>query len=355
MRILRLSYQVKGFVSLGDYALRLAYMITDKARFRLKILSFWEKHGLEAALDAFPVKRSTLFLWKQKLKGGRGRLESLNDASRTPRIKRKRLWPQEVIEEIKQIRLEHPNLGKDKIRVLLSKSPPEGIGTLPSPSTIGRLIKDCGGLRMFPQKIRHNGKIVPLKRAKVLRKPKGFEAQYPGHLVALDTIEKFIDGLRRYVITFEDVHTRFSFAWATTSHASKAAKEFFDYCRLVFPYPFSFMYVLTDNGSEFKKHFTEELKRLHLIHYHTYPKTPKMNAHCERFNRTLQEEFIDYHEKELLEPASFNQKLINWLLWYNTQRPHWGLNLLSPLQFMLSLNPSLTPRESNFGWTNTQY
>ncbi|MBI3335343.1 MAG: transposase [Candidatus Portnoybacteria bacterium] len=123
---------------------------------------------------------------------------------------------------------------------------------------------------------------------------------------------------------------------------------------MVFPYPFGFMYVLTDNGSEFKKHFSSALKQLHLIHYHTYPKTPKMNAHCERFNRTIQEEFINYHEQELLEPASFNQMLINWLIWYNTKRPHWALNLLSPLQFMLSLHPSLTPQKSNFGWTNTR-
>ncbi|MBI3335344.1 MAG: hypothetical protein HY001_02500 [Candidatus Portnoybacteria bacterium] len=85
MRILRLSYHVKGFVSLGDYALRLAYMITDKARFKVRVLSFWEKHGLQAALDAFPAKRSALFLWKKKLREGKGRLEALNDASRAPR------------------------------------------------------------------------------------------------------------------------------------------------------------------------------------------------------------------------------------------------------------------------------
>jgi hypothetical protein len=34
-------------------------------------------------------------------------------------------------------------------------------------------------------------------------------------------------------------------------------------------------------------------------------------------------------------PSSFNQKLIPWLVWYNTERPHWGLHLKSPMQFML--------------------
>jgi len=109
---------------------------------------------------------------------------------------------------------------------------------------------------MSPQKIFHFGKIKIIKRQKVLRKPKDFKALYPGHCVSLDTIERLINGSRRYVITFEDIYTRFSFAWGATSHASLAAKEFFELCLKVFP--FSITFALTDNGSEFKKHFAEK-------------------------------------------------------------------------------------------------
>ena len=56
------------------------------------------------------------------------------------------------------------------------------------------------------------------------------------------------------------------------------------------------------------KHFDEELRRLHKNHWHTYPRTPKMNAHVERFNRTIQEEFIDYHEQLLITPNEFNRQ-----------------------------------------------
>jgi transposase InsO family protein len=104
------------------------------------------------------------------------------------------------------------------------------------------------------------------------------------------------------------------------------------------------------DSSEFMKHFSQKLNELHLIHYHTYPKTPKMNAHCERFNRTIQEEFVEYHAGLLLNPSSFNQKLIPWLVWYNTERPHWGLDLKSPMQFMLTAHPE----KSNMWWTNTK-
>lgn len=48
------------------------------------------------------------------------------------------------------------------------------------------------------------------------------------------------------------------------------------------------------NILEFKKHFDEELRRPHMIYYHTYPKTPQRNVHLERFNKTLQDDFINF-------------------------------------------------------------
>ena len=330
------GFHGKGFVRLYWYALKHQHMINEEATERVKILVFWERYGLEATMEAFGVSRRTLFRWKNKL-DEKGNVEALNNGSREPKRHRRREWNVEVIDEIRRIRNEHPNLGKDKVYMPLRKFCELNGFKCPKPSTIGRLLKDCGGLRMCPQKPSCAGK-RKIKKTKVLRKPKDLKAKYPGHVVALDTIERFVDGCRRYIITFEDIHTRFAFAWGTKSHASLAAKEFFDYCRMVFPYPFRF--VLTDNGSEFKKHFSKELKRLHLVHYHTYPKTPKMNAHCERFNRTIQEEFVDYHAYYLLNLPEFNRKLMEWLVWYNTERPHFAFkNRLSPLQFMLSSYP----------------
>ncbi|HEX2243038.1 MAG TPA: hypothetical protein VHK27_07280, partial [Gammaproteobacteria bacterium] len=54
-----------------------------------------------------------------------------------------------------------------------------------------------------------------------------------------DTVEYFLDGIRRYVITFTDHYSRFAFAWATHSHASLAAREFFAIVSEVFPLPAS--------------------------------------------------------------------------------------------------------------------
>lgn len=324
-------------------------MLTDKARRKFEILVFWEKHGLPATMDAFGISRRTLFLWKKQLKEGRGKCTALNERPRIPVHRRTRAWPLPMLEEIRRLRMQRPNLGKEKLQILLAQHCRRKQLPIPSASTVGRLIKDLGGLRIFPQKIDHFGRVKKANRQKVLRKPKDFKATHPGHCVALDTVERFIHGCRRYVVTFEDLYSRFGFAWSTTSHASKAAEEFFGFCRMVFPVQFE--HVLTDNGSEFKKHFAEKLSELHLTHYHTYPKTPKMNAHCERFNRTIQEEFIDYHAYELLEPQKFNMILMDYLIWFNTERPHYALDLKSPLQFLLQW--SKTQEECNYGWTDT--
>lgn len=344
---------VKGIITAYHDALRYAYMITPKALKKAKVLIFFEKHGLKLTQEAFSVKRSTLYSWKKQWQEGGKKVEALNDKSRAPQAKRKRIWPVEVIAEIKRLREAHPNLGGEKLYPLLAPFCATRNLVCPKPRTIGNLMHDLGGLRMFPQKVTHFGKVKKANRQKVLRKPKDFTPQYPGHLVALDTVERFVNGCRRYVITFEDIYTRFSFAWGTKSHASLAAAEFFALCQKAFPHSYAFLFVLTDNGSEFKKHFTEELRRIHLTHFHTYPKTPKMNAHLERFNRTIQEEFIDYNVWLLKEPDIFNQKLMDYLIFYNTERVHCAFrNKLSPVQFMLQWsnnNQIKLPLESRIG------
>ena len=335
-------------------------MITKKAKEKFEILVFWEKHGLQATMDAFKKKRRTLFDWKSKYIQGGSKPEALNEKKTTPKTKRKRLWPFEVRQEIKRLREIHPNLGSEKIYPLLLEFCQEKNLKCPKPKTVSRIIADDPEkMRIFPQKVSHFGRIYKANRQKVLRKPKDLKPLNPGHLIALDTIEKIINGNRRYVITFEDIYTRFSFAWGTKSHASKAAEEFFAMCIKVFPYSFNFLWVLTDNGSEFKKHFSEKLKELHLTHYHTYPKTPKMNAHVERFNRTIQDEFIDWHIQDLMHPEVFNRKLIDYLIFYNTKRVHFAFqNKLSPVQFMIQAQENKQfilnmPQECKSGWDYT--
>lgn len=59
----------------------------------------------------------------------------------------------------------------------------------------------------------------------------------------------------------------------------------------------------------------------------------------ERFNRTIQEEFEDWNEILLEDSEIFNDRLVEWLSWYNTKRYHWGLNLDTPINNLLTNYP----------------
>ena len=58
-----------------------------------------------------------------------------------------------------------------------------------------------------------------------------------------------------------------------------------------------------------------------------------MNAQIESFNRTIQEDFIHWNLDLLAtDIKAFNQKLVDWLLWYNIKRPNFILKNQSTLR-----------------------
>ena len=355
MRIHSKYTGTKGIKGTWERVIRFRDMITEAAKQRTRILAFWEKHGTEATEEAFGTKRRTLFNWQKNLKVGGGKLESLNPQKTTPKNKRKRLWDVRILDEIKRLRSAevHPNLGAEKLYpLLLDFCDANGISKCPLSSTIERLIVDMGGLRTFPQKVSHFGKVKRANRQKVLRKPKDLIPKYPGHVMALDTIEKQRNGRRMYILTAIDIYTRTTFSIATKSHSSKTFAHFFFLIMQMFPYEIK--NVLTDNGSEFKKYLSELLKQNDITHYHTYPKTPKMNAHCESFNGTIQDEFVDYHINLLFDDTTaFNEKLKEYLIFYNTKRVHYAFkNKLTPLEVLTRSEYYISklPAECKNGW-----
>jgi len=85
--------------------------------------------------------------------------------------------------------------------------------------------------------------------------------------------------------------------------------------------PFKIKAIQTDNGLEFEKYFRDYLEKKGIIHYFwNYPRHPQLNAKIERFNRTLQEEFLDWNWHLFYDLEKFNQKLMDWLIFYNSKR-----------------------------------
>ena len=210
MQIHRYGYGIRGFGRFSDYGLRFLAMVSDKAQYRYEVLRFWEKYGLAPTLEAFKVKRRTLYHWRRQLRMEGGDLEALNEKSRAPCLKRKRLWPKEVTEEIRRLRTLYPNLSKEKLYPLMKLFCEQRKLSCPKARTIGRIIADQPDkMRSRPIKVRSNGQRIERKKRPKGRKPKGYKASAPGQCGAFDTVEYFLDGIRRYVITFTDHYSRF--------------------------------------------------------------------------------------------------------------------------------------------------
>jgi transposase InsO family protein len=340
----------KGFFKLYNYGLKHypSYMITKQAEKRKKILLFWKQYGLQATTDAYGAKQSTLYGWWKVYKESGYKVESLNPGKQARKNVNKREIHPLILKEIRRLRTEEcPNMGKAKVKKNLDKFCKSNSLPIYSESKIGRIIKEKK-IYHHRQKIYHNGTIKTIKKEKKLRKPNNLVVDAPGELVEIDTVVRFIKGIKRYVITAVDVYGRYGFAFCYKRPLSSNAKDFFHKLNTVFPYEIKA--VQTDNGSEFHKYFREYLKEQDIIHYWNYPGRPYRQGHIEKFNRTIQEEFIDWNEVLLDDVNMFNQKMIDWLIWYNTKRFHWSLNLETPVDYLINNN-----LVSNMRWTNTYY
>ncbi len=342
----------KGWLHMWERGIRFRHMRNkQEVDRRVKILGFWNTHGLKATKDAFGVSRPTLFRWQKQLGDSGGKIDSLDPKSTAPKERRKRIVPDGVEAFIIKEREAHPRLGKEKLRKLLKD---EGITI--SVSKVGRIIKNLKERDLLPTytKVSLQGKTGRVtKRKEPKRKPKqrlkDFRPEHAGDLIEIDAVILIQDGVRRYILTAIDIESDFAFAYAYKSLSSASATDFLR--KFLAIVPFEIRRVQTDNGSEFAKHFASELEALGIPHFHTYPRSPKMNAFIERFNRTIQEEFAYGHRATLAHDiASFNEKLVEWLIWYDTKRPHHSLGLVSPMEYLMS---TLSTEESQRLWTST--
>jgi transposase InsO family protein len=323
---------------------------------RVEIIKFFDDYGKEATRRAFGQSRSTVYLWKQKLKKAGGKLSALAPGDRAPRNRRHRVVPPLIERFIVEYRTIHPGADKATIAPALTAAcVNHGIRPV-SQSTVGRLIHDLKVKGRLPRsnKVTINGRTgtllvrEPKSRKKKLRR-KGFVPHLPGDLVQMDTVAIFTAGLKRYIFTTIDVRTRFAFAYAYKAGSSANGYDFLG--KFLKVAPFATRRVQTDNGSEFASHFDICCSRNGLTHFFNYPKHPESNSYLERFNRTIQEQCVDLYIDYLDEPDDFNRKLMGYLIWYNMEKPHRGIGNLTPMRYYL--DNFLPPDQSNMLWTLT--
>jgi transposase InsO family protein len=324
---------------------RLAGMLSSLKRFsgnevaqeRLRIINFYSKRGELATKEAFKVDRKLVYVWKKRLKASRGKLSSLIPFPTAPKtVRQMRVHPL-VVEHIRKLREEHFRLGKEKIKPLLDEyCLRNNLPTIAEP-TIGKVIKRHHLYFQKQGRIYHHpsGKwaLNQAKKTKRLRVKHPPKHQDLGHIQS-DTVEQITEGIKEYFYSAIDARLKFSLTLNYKSLNSKNNQDFYQKFKSVYPGVINDWQ--SDNGLENLGEFEKQLKKDKILHYFTYPRCPKINGVVERYQRTFQEEFLYPNLHLIHDKITFNKELAEYLIFYNTKRPHKSLGNKSPMDYLIT-------------------
>ena len=330
----------------------------DEIERRLKAIYLLERGLLHELKVVYGVSRSTVFGWKKRLQAGGGQVHALAPGNRAPKKHRQREIDPPLIEFIRKYRLQKPGMGKGIIKAELDRFCHERNLRSISESSVGRVIADLKASGRLPDRklwfkvLGYDGRLVSRKHKprRTKKRRHGYQPQAPGDLVQMDSLSVFRDGLKSYALTAIDLDSRFAFAYSYPNLNSKNAADFLK--KLTSVAPFTIKHIQTDNGSEFEKHFVDAIRASPIQHFNTYPRHPQSNAYVERFNRTIRSQFIEYYEDDITDMQPLNRALIDYLIWYNTRKPHHGIGMRSPMEYYMQ-SARLKSLQSNMLWTRT--
>jgi transposase InsO family protein len=303
--------------------------ISKEAAQKLRWMDHYAKNrNARLTCRYFGISPKTFYRWKNRFDPYD--LTTLEQESRRPRHRRQPQTPAAVVEAILELRNRYPRWGKKKMVVLLARK-----GLKVSASTVGRVMNrlKARGVLVEPVNVTQ-AKLARKRRWKpryAVRKPKGYRPLAPGDLVEVDTLQiRFVPGEIRYQFSARDVVCRYDVIRAYTRQTSLKAAHFLHYLRKKFPYPVRAIQI--DGGSEFKDQFEEECKAKKIPLFVLPPKSPKLNGHVERSNRTHREEFYEVYDVDL-NLEEHNKQLAKGEHVYNHIRPHENLDYLTPYQY----------------------
>ena len=304
----------------------LKFSVSDCAKFRLHVLDHYFKHGIRSTCDAFNLPRSTVYDWRKAFISSKRKIISLVPKSTRPIKTRQMITNPNLVEFIKSMREEYGSLSKYKIKPFLDEYAKENNLPMYGTTKIGVIIKRKH--LFFETRSKRKKAKRPLT-VRLKHAPKEKDLGY----VEMDSISIFVVDKIYYFVTAIDVISKFAWVKIVKNHSSSEATLAFK--EFVTNYKKNIRTVQTDNGTEFLGEFNQYLERQNIKHEFIYLRSPKINGVVERFNRTIQEEFIQRNDDLILsDQQKFNLKLQNYLIWYNTKRPHYSLGQIPPTEYM---------------------
>jgi transposase InsO family protein len=201
----------------------------------------------------------------------------------------------------------------------------------PSPSGIYNIIKRQG-LNQLKPRMKEN-------RRKIIKEKAGELAHIDCHYLSKSVIRD--ENKRLYLVCIVDSCTRI--AWAEVVEDLKALTVMFATLKclniLAEHYDIKFKEVLTDNGPEVgtrdskkkSEHpFERMLMELGIRHRYTKAYRPQTNGKVERFWKTLEEDLLSETTFDSMD--GLKEELIQYLYYYNHERPHQGLGGKTPVE-----------------------
>ena len=327
MRQLYIGRWVKGFRKF--YELGRKFNLSPEAQHRLLVITYYfnkSNQNADKTARYFGLHRNTINNWLQLYDPND--LIKLEPKKSAPIRTYRKKTPDLIVQKIVKIKKEFIYLGKNKIKIILLRDYQIEI----SASTIGRVLQNYKLTYLWrtPESACNFKKTIK-KRKKKKRPPKKIFPKKPGQWIQIDTVRIYFNGISVYVINAIDLCSRFAFSYAYPSPSSGNAKDFLEKLSIFFPSKFKIKMVQTDNGSEFMKCFDKACDQMNIEHTFSYVKCPKMNSYVESYNGYIQRECL--LKKDAISNLNIlNCKIMEYLIIYNTFRPHGSLDYKTPLE-----------------------
>lgn len=269
--------------------------------------------------------------------------EGLREISRQKPNPKNRVAP-EVEEAVVQITIDYPAYGQKRASNELRKRgifvSPGGVRSIWLRHNLETFKKRLKALEAHLAANKHmiltEAQLQALEKAKEQREAHGeIETAHPGYLGSQDTYYVgTIKGIGRiYQQTFIDTYSKVGFAKLYTSKVALTAADLLN--DRVIPWfeqqDVPLLRILTDRGTEYNGAVQHHPYQLYLTiedidHTKTKARSPQTNGICERFHRTMQDEFykVAFRKKLYNTLDELQADLDEWLVEYNRERSHSG-------------------------------